>query len=88
PGFYRKVIRQEFYPLLEVKEKNAFADLPENLYSAIENLDCSHYIHEAIVHNDDPQVDNQEILIEIINSNENQNVGRNPVSSFVNDKLI
>ncbi|CAG8623582.1 18053_t:CDS:2, partial [Cetraspora pellucida] len=68
------VICQEFYLLLEVKKKNAFADLPENLYSAIENLDCSCNIHETIVYNDDPQVDNQEISIKIIDSNENQNI--------------
>ncbi|CAG8819397.1 8101_t:CDS:1, partial [Cetraspora pellucida] len=55
-------------------KKNAFVDLSEDLYSAIENLDCSCNIHETIVYNDDFQIDNQEISIEIINSNKNQNI--------------
>ncbi|CAG8847906.1 11316_t:CDS:2, partial [Gigaspora margarita] len=48
PGFFRKVTRQEHYPLLEVKEENAFSDLPENIHTSIKNLN-----------NSEPQVNNQ-----------------------------
>ncbi|CAG8709185.1 3295_t:CDS:2, partial [Ambispora leptoticha] len=68
PGFFKKVIRQEFYPLLKIKEENAFADLPENLHLAFENLNYNYYANEATVHNDDPQVDidNQEKSVDIV----------------------
>ncbi|CAG8789627.1 2163_t:CDS:2, partial [Racocetra persica] len=68
PGFFKKVIRQEFYPLLKIKEENAFADLPENLHFAFENLNYNYYTNEATVHNDDPQVDidNQEKSVDIV----------------------
>ncbi|CAG8599879.1 19347_t:CDS:2 [Gigaspora rosea] len=57
--FFRKVTRQEYYPLLEVKNKNAFADLPENLHTIIKSLNS----YELIVrneHEDNSQVNNQE----------------------------
>ncbi|CAG8692293.1 15887_t:CDS:2, partial [Dentiscutata erythropus] len=33
-----QVIQQESYPLLKIKEENAFIQLPKNVYDAIENL--------------------------------------------------
>ncbi|CAG8573025.1 9535_t:CDS:2 [Cetraspora pellucida] len=68
-GFFKKILS-----LVESQRKECFADLPKNLYSAIENLDCSCNIHKIIVYNNDPQVDNQEILIKIINSNKNRDI--------------
>ncbi|CAG8711593.1 8451_t:CDS:2, partial [Racocetra persica] len=38
PGFFKKVTQQESYPLLKVKEENAFFNLPKNIYTAVENL--------------------------------------------------
>ncbi|CAG8851799.1 2152_t:CDS:1, partial [Racocetra persica] len=51
------VIRQEYYPLLEVKEENAFADLPEDIRTSIKNLNS--YTCELITTNASPQDDNQ-----------------------------
>ncbi|CAG8468949.1 17058_t:CDS:2 [Cetraspora pellucida] len=64
------ITRQEFYPLLKVMEENLFANLPENLHFAYENLNYNYYTHEATAYNDDPQVDidNQE-SINIVSSN-------------------
>ncbi|CAG8744727.1 17598_t:CDS:2, partial [Dentiscutata erythropus] len=55
PGFFKKVIRQEHYPLLEIKEENAFADLPEDIRASIKNLNS--YTYELI--SSGSQVNNQ-----------------------------
>ncbi|CAG8743150.1 14714_t:CDS:2, partial [Cetraspora pellucida] len=48
----------------KVMEENPFADLPENLHFAYENLNYNYYTHKATAYNDDPQVDidNQESI--------------------------
>ncbi|CAG8608717.1 21345_t:CDS:2 [Gigaspora rosea] len=68
PGFFKKVTHQEYYPLLEIREENAFADLPEDIYIAIKNLNS--YICELITSSphDDNQVHEQESVT--ISSNE------------------
>ncbi|CAG8523106.1 11140_t:CDS:2 [Scutellospora calospora] len=58
---YWHITRQENYPLLEVKNENAFADLPENLHTIVKNLNS----YELIVRNeyeDNLQANNQEIF--------------------------
>ncbi|CAG8694653.1 8868_t:CDS:2 [Cetraspora pellucida] len=38
PGFFKKITRQESYPLLKIKDKSSFLDLPKNVYLAVETL--------------------------------------------------
>ncbi|CAG8708475.1 19417_t:CDS:2, partial [Racocetra fulgida] len=69
-----KMTIEKFYPLLKIKEENAFADLPENLHLAFENLNYNYYTNEATAHNDDPQVDidNQEKSVATAYNNDPQ----------------
>ncbi|CAG8702383.1 11865_t:CDS:1, partial [Racocetra fulgida] len=58
-----------YYPLLEVKEKNAFANLSKDICISIDNLNS--YTYKLITTNASPQDDNQVHKQEsvIINSN-------------------
>ncbi|CAG8721714.1 28170_t:CDS:2 [Dentiscutata erythropus] len=38
PSFFKKVTQQESYPLLKVKEENAFFNLPKNIYTAEQEI--------------------------------------------------
>ncbi|CAG8703049.1 9550_t:CDS:2, partial [Scutellospora calospora] len=72
-GFFRKVMRQEHYPLLEVREENPFADLPENLYTLIENLNS--YTCESINSNQvNDQAYGQQDITVTVSSNEQESI--------------
>ncbi|CAG8587099.1 27132_t:CDS:2 [Dentiscutata erythropus] len=54
------VIRQEHYPILEVKEENAFSDLPEDIHTLIKNLSDSNLQVNNQFHEQEFQVREQE----------------------------
>ncbi|CAG8772514.1 25689_t:CDS:2, partial [Dentiscutata erythropus] len=69
------IMQQESYPLLEIKEENAFSELPKNIYVAIQSLNVNIKTQELNVNNDDQEASSQAQEQEFADINENDIIG-------------